>query len=169
MEIGKDKFAIVEYTVRLKDGSWVKGDDQSPVSLNFIAGYAQILPALEQRLLGMEQGQEAEFVIPAREAFGPYDEGLVRTRNLLDFPEGRELSAGKWVIATNPDTQAQYSYLVRDKTAESIVLDFNHPLAGKDLFYRVKIVFVRSALEEELEYLRPCEHGPEAGSAAGEA
>jgi FKBP-type peptidyl-prolyl cis-trans isomerase SlyD len=157
MDIAKDRVAILEYTVRLDDGSYVKGEN-GPVSLNFVAGYEQVLPALEARLLGLEQGAEAEFVIPAAEAFGEYDESQVQERTFEVFPEGRTLQAGRWAVATNEETQTQYGYFVRKRTDSSLVLDFNHPLAGKALHYRVKVVHVRDALKEELEYLRPCEH-----------
>lgn len=160
MEITKDMFVVMEYTVRLEDGSYVKGENE-PVSLNFIVGYEQVLPSLEERLLGLTEGADAEFVIPAGEAFGEHDESLVRTRTFNEFPAGRSLHAGKWVVANNELTEAQYSYFVADKTDDAVVLDFNHPLAGKDLHYSVKVVRVRPALREELEYLRPCEHGNE--------
>ena len=161
MEIGKDTFVILEYSVRLEDGTYVKGEE-GPVSLNFIVGYGQILQALEQRLLGLETGTQTEFIIPAREAFGDHNDTLVRTKTFEEFPEGRSLQAGKWIIATNDLTQAQYSYFVKEKLDDGIVLDYNHPLAGKDLYYRVKVAHVRAATREELEYLRPCEHGENA-------
>lgn len=156
MEIGKDKFVIIEYTVRLEDGFYVKGEN-GPVSLNFIVGYNQLLPALEARLLGIGEGTETDFVIPAREAFGEHDPAQMKTKFFTEFPKGRELSVGTWVSAVNPQTGAQYGYFVKDKTDEAVVLDFNHPLAGKALHYHVKVVKVRPALQEELEYLRPCE------------
>ena len=164
MEIAKDTSVVIEYTVRLEDGSYVKGED-GPVSLNFIVGYEQILPALEQRILGLEQGAEAELVIPAGEAFGEHDKSQVRTQSFDEFPAGRTLIAGKWVMATHELTQAQYAYFVKEKSDEAVVLDFNHPLAGKDLHYRVKVMKVRPTSKEELEYVRPCEHGdnPEGG------
>ena len=163
MEVGKDTLVILEYTVRLKDGSYVKGEN-GPVSLNFFPGYGQVLPALESRLLGLSEGEEADFVIPAREAFGEYDGSLLHTKTLADFPEGQSLMPGKWIVATNEHTQAQYSYYIKEKTDEAIVLDFNHPLAGKDLYYKVKVVHVRPALQEELQYLRPCEFQKELDS-----
>lgn len=157
MEIRKDASVIMEYTVRLKNGSYVKGEN-GPVSLHFITGYEQILPALEGALLGLREGDETEFVIPAAEAFGEWDPSQVRTRTFEDFPEGKGLQTGKWVLATNRETDAQYSYFVKEKTGDSVILDFNHPLAGSDLYYRVKVIRVRPAATEELEFLRPCEH-----------
>jgi len=166
MEITKDKFAILEYSVRLEDGTYVKGEGCN-ASLNFVAGYDQILPALEKQLIGMSAGTETEFVITADNAFGAYDEALVETRSFADFPEGRNLETGKWVIASNKQTGAQYSYYVRQKTSEAVALDFNHPLAGKDLYYHVKVIHVRPALAEELEFLRPCQHGVDSGTNQG--
>lgn len=158
MQIAKDCFAVIEYDVRLEDGSIVKGEN-GPVSMNFIAGYAQLLPALEKRLLGMSEGARADFIIRAPDAFGNYDENMVRTRTFAEFPAGRNLQPEKWAVATNEDTEVQFTYFVKGKTDTTVTLDYNHPLAGKDLYYRVKVVKVRPALQDELEYLRPCEHG----------
>jgi FKBP-type peptidyl-prolyl cis-trans isomerase SlyD len=156
MSIGKDSFVVLESIVQLEDGSFVKGEN-GPVSMNFIAGYNQILPALEQQLMGVEAGEALDFVIPAARAFGERDESLVRVRTFHDFPEGRRLEPGRWGVATNEETGAQYGYFVVTKTDDAVTLDFNHPLAGKHLHYRVKVCLVRPATREELEYLRPCE------------
>jgi FKBP-type peptidyl-prolyl cis-trans isomerase SlyD len=158
MQISKDCFVVIEYSLRLDDGSFVKGET-APASMNFIAGYGQVLPALEKRLTGLEQGTGAELKIPAEEAFGEHDKGLVRSLDLHAFPSGRHLEPGKWAVAKNEATGAQYSYLVVDKTDSTITLDYNHPLAGKDLYYSVRVALVRPALPEEMEFLRPCEHG----------
>lgn len=158
MKIAKDSFVVIEYDLRLDDGSYIKGET-GPVSMNFVAGYGQLLPGLEKGLLGLPEGAETQLVIPASEAFGEHDENLVRTRTFEEFPAGVQLEAGKWAVARNEGTRTQVGYFVKEKTGSSVTLDYNHPLAGKDLHYRVKVVRVRQALEEELEYLRPCEHG----------
>ncbi len=161
MDITKDCFVIIEYDVRLEDGSFVKGEN-GPVSMNFVAGYNQVLPGLESRLLGLSEGAEAEFVVPAAEAFGEHDRDQVKTMSPDQFPAGRNLRAGIWVSAKNGQTGAEYGYFVAEKTDSSITIDYNHPLAGKDLHYRLKVTRVRAASDDELEYLRPCEHDPEA-------
>jgi FKBP-type peptidyl-prolyl cis-trans isomerase SlyD len=158
MEIGKDSFVVIEYCLRLSDGAYVKGEN-GPVSMNFVIGYGQLLPALENALIGLEQGARKEVTIPAAEAFGERDESQVQTVNLSDFPAGRDLVAGKWAIAKNNETGSQYSYFVREKTDSTITIDYNHPLVGQDLHYDFTVVLVRPALADELEFLRPCEHG----------
>lgn len=154
-EVLKDRFVVLEYTVTLDDGSVVLGGSE-PAAMNFAVGYGQILPALEARLLGHKEGEILQFVIPAEEAFGPYDMRHVKRRSFEDFPQGRTLQPGKWVVASNDRTGAQYSYFVQSKDAEGVVLDFNHPLAGKDLHYHLKIVKVRDLTAQELTELRPC-------------
>lgn len=165
MEISKDSVVTIEYTVQLEDGSYIKGSLESPASMNFTVGYDQILPALEANLYGLREGEEVSFTIRASEAFGPYKKELLKRRDFEEFPEGRNLVPGKWVVATNPETKAQYAYRVVEKTDRDVLLDFNHPLAGKDLFYKVKIIKVRSATQEELSFLRPCEFGKSGGEA----
>ncbi len=158
MEIGKDTFVILEYTIRLEDGSYVKGDpDNGPTSLNFIAGYDEILPALEQHLLGLAEGAQLDLMLPPHEAFGEIQPHLIERRSFQDFPTGKDLVVGKWVVAVNDATKAQYSYFVKEKSEDAVVLDFNHPLAGKTLYYAIKVVKVRPASAEELAYLRPCQ------------
>jgi FKBP-type peptidyl-prolyl cis-trans isomerase SlyD len=167
MEISKDTTVVIEYTLKLEDGSVVKGKPE-PASINFITGYGQVMPALEQRLLGRAEGEKLQIVVPAEEAFGPRKESLVKRRTFDEFPEARDLEPGRWVIATNDRTHAKYSYFVKEKNEEAVVLDFNHPLAGKDLYYDIKITGVRPASGEELKEIRPCEYGPGAsGEAAG--
>jgi FKBP-type peptidyl-prolyl cis-trans isomerase SlyD len=157
MQIAQDMFVVIEYRLQAADGLWIKGQEQ-PESMNFIAGYDQVLPGLEARLRGLEEGAEVSFVVPCAEAFGPHDPHLLQTRGFEEFPEGRRLIPGKWVSASHEPTQARYVYRVLEKTQQAVVLDFNHPLAGQDLHYQVRVVRVRPALQDELEFLRPCAH-----------
>jgi FKBP-type peptidyl-prolyl cis-trans isomerase SlyD len=158
MRIAKDSFVVIEYSLRLEDGSFLKGEN-TPASMNFIAGYGQVLAALEKELIGLEQGAQKELIIPASDGFGERDESLVQTMALSGFPHGRNLEPGRWATAKNEATGAQYSYFVREKTDSTITIDYNHPLAGKDLYYTVDVILVRPAFAEELEFVRPCEHG----------
>ena len=167
MEIGKDTVVILEYTVRLADGAYVRGSEAGPASMNFVCGYGEVLPALEKRLLGMEEGAEASFVVPAAEAFGERDPNLVRRRDFKEYPVGRTLVPGKWAVGTDPRTGATVSHFVVARDEDGVTLDDNHPLAGRDLHYRVRVAAVRAALPEELAHIRPCEAGEQAEAGEG--
>jgi FKBP-type peptidyl-prolyl cis-trans isomerase SlyD len=158
-------FVSIVYTLRLESGEIVKGDPAKALEhMTFITGYNQALPGLERRLLGLGQGEIAEIVVPAEEAFGEPDPELVVEKPFGGFPQGRNLKPGHWVLAKNPDHKVSFGYYVREKRPESVVLDYNHPLAGKSLYYTVHITEVRPATRDELAIVKPCEYAPETGA-----
>jgi FKBP-type peptidyl-prolyl cis-trans isomerase SlyD len=127
--------------------------------MEFVTGYNQVFPALERKVVGLSEGEEVAFAVPPDEAFGQYDPGLVQERTFVEFPQGRDLEEGRWVRASNPDHLVSFGYKVLEKRADRVVLDYNHPLAGQTLYYQIKIDKVGEASKEDLEILRPCEHG----------
>jgi FKBP-type peptidyl-prolyl cis-trans isomerase SlyD len=150
----------LKYSVRLETGEAVKGDPASGLAhMEFVTGYNQVFPALERKVIGLSEGEEVAFAVSPEEAFGQYDAGLVQERTFVDFPQGRDLEEGRWVRASNPDHLVSFGYKVLEKRADRVVLDYNHPLAGHSLYYQVKIDKVSEASKEDLEILRPCEHG----------
>jgi FKBP-type peptidyl-prolyl cis-trans isomerase SlyD len=160
----ENSYVILKYTVKLGNGEIVKGDPEDGLAhMEFVTGYNQVIPGLERRVIGLSQGDEAEITVNPDEGFGPYDPSLVQEKTFEKFPEGKYLEEGRWALATNPQHRVTFGYLVLEKKPDSIVLDYNHPLAGKTLIYQVKVEKVREANREELEILRPCEFG-EAGS-----
>ena len=163
----ENSYVSIKYTVRLDSGEIVKGDPNEGFShMEFVTGYNQVLPALERRLIDRSQGDEVEILLTPEEAFGPHDLNLIQEKTFEEFPEGRNLEEGRWVRASNPQHLVTFGYLVLEKKADRVILDYNHPLAGKTLNYQVQVEEVREATREELEILRPCEFGqPESPSA----
>lgn len=169
MEVqSENSYVVVKYTVRLEDGEIVKGDPEKGLAhMEFVTGYNQVIPGLERRLIGMSRGDRGEIAVPPEEGFGSYNPKLIQEKIYAEFPEGRNLEEGRWVRATNPDHRVTFGYFVLEKKQDRVVLDYNHPLAGKTLFYEFTVEDVREASREELEILRPCEFG-EPGSPAME-
>ncbi len=156
----KGSFVRIRYRLRTDRGEYVRGDPrEADAILEFYTGYRQVLPSLEERLVGRSQGERLRFEIGPGEAFGPYREELIREKSFDEFPEGRSLEPGKWAVARDDRTRAAYGYYVREKRPNSIVLDYNHPLAGRTLMYDLVIEEVRPATQEEKVLLRPCEAG----------
>jgi FKBP-type peptidyl-prolyl cis-trans isomerase SlyD len=164
----ENSHVIIKYTVKLENGEIVKGDPEEGLAhMEFVTGYNQVIPGLERRLIGTSSGDKGEIHVPPEEGFGPYDPSLVQEKTFAEFPEGKNLEEGRWTRATNPEHRVTFGYLVLEKKPDSVILDYNHPLAGKTLIYQVSVEDVREANREELEILRPCEFGA-LGSAAAE-
>ncbi len=156
----ENSYVILKYTVKLENGEIIKGDpEQGLAHMEFVTGYNQVVPGLERRLVDLAEGDEAEITVIPDEGFGPYDPSLVQEKTYREFPEGKNLQEGRWARATNPQHRITFGYLVLEKKPDRVILDYNHPLAGKTLIYQVNVEMVREANREELEILRPCEFG----------
>jgi FKBP-type peptidyl-prolyl cis-trans isomerase SlyD len=157
MIIHRDCFVKLAYRLQIKSGEYVRGSAEQPEILTYVAGYKELLPALENKLLGLKPGDESEFVIPALQAFGLRDPWLVQEYNKKRFPAGADLRLGVAVVPYPCAIEVEYPYKVLEVKDEVVILDQNHPLAGEDLLYAVRILEVRAATPEELEPLQSCE------------
>ena len=156
----ENSYVILKYTVKLENGEIVKGDPEEGLAhMEFVTGYNQVIPGLERRVIGLSEGDQAEITVNPDEGFGQYDPDQIQEKTFAEFPEGKNLEEGRWALATNPQHRVTFGYLVVEKKPDRIVLDYNHPLAGKALIYKVNVEKVREANREELEILRPCEFG----------
>ena len=154
----KGTYVKIRYCLKTADGEYIKGDPREGFAiLEIFTGYNQLIPGLEKRLVGKSAGDKMQPRLPADEAFGPYRPEKVKQKGYDEFPEGRQLEEGRWAVARDEKTGTAYGYFVKKKEKDRIVLDYNHPLAGKELIYDLEIVEVRPATEEEQGLLRPCE------------
>ena len=157
MIIHRDCFVKLAYRLQLNSGEYIRGSVKQPEILTYVAGYKELLPALENKLLGLKPGEESEFVIPAVQAFGLRDPWLVQEYNKKRFPAGADLRPGGAVVPYPCAIEVDYPYKVVEVKDEVVILDQNHPLAGEDLHYAVQILEVRAATPEELGPLQSCE------------
>jgi len=154
----KGTYVKIRYRLKTAEGEYIKGDPREGFAiLEIFTGYNQLIPGLEKRLVGMKAGDKMQPRLPPDEAFGPYRPEDVKEKGYDEFPEGRRLEEGRWVVARDEKTGTAYGYLVKKKEEDRIVLDYNHPLAGKELIYDLEILEARPATEEERALLRPCE------------
>jgi len=137
----------IEYTVKNSKGEVVDSNaGQAP--LEFIAGQGQIIPGLEKEVEGMEVGEEKTVTVKAEEAYGERNEEWVETLPKEQF-EGIDLQKGMTLYGQTPDGQT-VAVTVKDFNDKEVVIDYNHPLAGEDLEFDVKVVGKRDATLEEL-------------------
>ncbi len=116
--------------------------------LEFIMGKGQVIPGLEKGLSGMNQDDTADLMIPAADAYGDYNEEAIQTLPIEQF-EGVELKEGLTLYGQSEDGQTT-QVTVKSFTETDVNIDFNHPMAGKDLMFSVTIKSSRAATADEI-------------------
>ncbi len=143
------------YTLRLKDGRVVESSEESE-PITFIQGAGEILPALEEALYGMAVGEEKEVWLAPEDAYGPRRADAYQVVPRSEFPEDFPLAPGVGLYVYTETGEAFPAYIA-EVGPDTVTLDFNHPLAGEELHFTVKIVALRPATPEELEHGHPHE------------
>ncbi len=131
-------------------------EDAGP--LQFLAGYGNIVPGLEREMAGMKIGESKDVVVAPADGYGEFDEEAFMEVPRNEFPSDLQLEEGIELNVTDEDGQNQYAR-VENITDESVRLDFNHPLAGAELHFNVKVVALRDPTKEELDHGHVHEEG----------
>ena len=147
MKITQNKVVNIDYTVKDKDGN-VIDSSKGGMPLEYIHGTGRIISGLEKALEGKDVGDEFSVEIEPKDAYGEYDDSLLIEVPRKNFDVSTEIKVGMSFHASSPGGPA----IVRvTKISDDIItVDANHELAGKTLFFDVKVVSVREATEEEL-------------------
>jgi FKBP-type peptidyl-prolyl cis-trans isomerase 2 len=155
--IAQDQYVCLEYRMRLDTGEQIRGSEEAPALLTFVAGLNEVMPGLERRLWGLREQDAVDFVVPASEAFGLYEPENVQEWSQKVFPPDLELKPGQKVLPQNLPFPPEYPLTIKEVKEGSVILDLNHPLAGHDLHYSVKVLEIRPATPEELAPLKQCQ------------
>lgn len=124
-------------------------DDGEP--LEYLHGAQNIVPGLEAALDGKVVGDKISVTLTPDEAYGAYDEEDYEEVDRADIPDADQLEVGM-VLEVEDEDGYSYMAFVKELTADTVVLDFNPPLAGKTLTYDVEVMSMRAATEEELAH-----------------
>lgn len=110
-----------------------------PEPMEITLGQDNIIPAFEQALLGMHKGEKKSIFVPAKEAFGPYQNELISKVEKTQLPENLQLEVGQMLQIQQPDGSSLL-VTVKDITSNDVTFDANHPLAGKDLTFDIEVI-----------------------------
>jgi FKBP-type peptidyl-prolyl cis-trans isomerase SlyD len=146
----------LEYTLQVDDEVVETTEEDGPIE--FLQGYGEIIPGLEQAIYGMKVGQEKEVMVDPAEGYGEYDPEAFEEVPLDIFPEDMDLELGMPVELYDEDSDETVDGYIAEIRTDTVVVDLNHPLAGETLDFRVKVVGVRRATDEELAHGHA--HGP---------
>ena len=139
----------MEYTLKV-DGE-VLDTSEGVGPLQFLAGYDNIVPGLEREMIGMKIGESKDVVVTPEDGYGEFDDEAFMDLPRSELPNDMEIEEGVELSVTDEDGKHQYAR-IESLTDESVRLDFNHPLAGAELHFSVKVIALREPTKEELDH-----------------
>jgi len=145
MAIEANQIVSIEYEVR--DGQNVVDTNVGGQPLTFMFGKGQIIPGLENGIVNMKIGEKGDVLVKAADAYGDYNEEAQQELPKEQFA-GIDLNVGMTLYGQGEDG-GTVQVTVKDVKEETVIIDFNHPLAGRDLMFTVTIQNVRDASAEE--------------------
>jgi FKBP-type peptidyl-prolyl cis-trans isomerase SlyD len=149
MQVSKNSVVTLSFELSDSTGKLLEKSDQ-PISY-LHGGYDGIFPAVEEALEGVAEGSTVAVTLDPDNAFGEYEDELVRVEPRDAFPmDGIEVGMQFQAGAEGSDEDLVFT--VTEITAESVVIDGNHPLAGQTLLFKGTVEGVRPATAEELAH-----------------
>ncbi|WP_041963418.1 FKBP-type peptidyl-prolyl cis-trans isomerase [Sulfurospirillum cavolei] len=151
MNIQKNRVVTLSY--QLFDASDRQPLDTGDEPLVYLhGGYGDLFEKVEHALENKEIGDEVTLVLSAKESFGEYDENLVVTQPRSDFDEHVHVGEQfEEIVEDEVGDDESVLYLVSEVTKEHVILDGNHPFAGKEILFHAIVADVREASKEEIK------------------
>jgi FKBP-type peptidyl-prolyl cis-trans isomerase SlyD len=146
--VADDVVVTMAYNLTV-DGDHIDSTEEGE-ALVFIQGYGSIIPGLENSLYGMMVGSNRPVRVPAEDAYGEYDLKNITSIPISEFPEELDLTPGLELEMEDKDGDTVFAKIVSIGRSR-VKMDFNHPLAGKDLDFDVTILDLRQPTPQELD------------------
>lgn len=150
MLIADQHVVAIDYTLS-NDAGEVIDSSAGAEPLVYLHGAGNIIAGLENALVGKAVGDELEVSIEPEDAYGEYSAELITNLGREMFEGVDELEVGMQFHASAPDGGMQI-VTIRDIDGDQVTVDGNHPLAGQQLNFKVKVVSVRAASAEEIAH-----------------
>jgi FKBP-type peptidyl-prolyl cis-trans isomerase 2 len=139
--VKKGDVVSLHYTGTLEDGSVFDTSKKRNEPLKFTAGSGQVIPGFDHAVVGMKKGEGKKFTLQPADAYGERKPDMTQTVPRKHLPKDQEPKPGMMLVMGTPSGQ-QVPAVITEVTADNVVLDMNHPLAGKALTFDIEIVEV---------------------------
>ena len=152
-KVEKGNFVQVHYTGTFEDGTvFDSSDGKDP--LEVLAGQGMLIKGFDDALVGMADGEAKEIDIKAEDAYGERNDQLIQTVPRKDLGDDITPEIGMTLGIKAPTGQV-FPATITKVTDEEIELDANHPLAGKNLHFKLSVVASRTPTDEDMEKFMP--------------
>jgi FKBP-type peptidyl-prolyl cis-trans isomerase SlyD len=147
--VQNNKVVSMEYTLQVENEEIDSSKGQDP--LQFLVGHGNIISGLEREMIGMKVGDSKDVVIAPADGYGEFDENAFMNVPRDAFPNDMPVEEGAELTVRDDEGQARYAR-IDAVDGDTVTLNFNHPLAGDELHFNVKIVGLREPTDEELQH-----------------
>jgi len=139
MSVKKGDKVKVEYTGTLEDGTIFDSSEKHGQPLEFEVGSGQVIKGFDDAVIGMEKDEEKEIKLSSDQAYGDIKPDLVKEFPKDQLPKEQEVKVGMMLLMGLPNGTQMPVKIVEVKD-DVVMIDLNHPLAGKTLIFRIKVV-----------------------------
>ena len=150
-EVADNVVVSVDYVLRLDDKSEIDRSAEG-TPLEYLHGYKNIIPGLEKELNGMTVGDEKDVVVQPNLGYGDRDPDSVVEYQRDSFPSSLNFEVGEPVMMRDNQSGESHRAYITELRTDTVLLDFNHPLAGETLHFNIKIAGLREPTSEELTH-----------------
>lgn len=149
--IGPNKRVTLHFSVVLLDGT-VMDSTKAKGPATFVVGDGSLLEGFEKSIFGLKVGDRRSVVLDAEQAFGPYNDDNLQRMHRSKFSEDMALEPGV-MISFADKSKAELPGVIKSVEEEHVVIDFNHPLAGRDMTFEVEIINVVDADSQAVQLM----------------
>ena len=142
-KINKSSEVMMHFAICLADGSAVDSSKVDNKPAKFVMGDGSLTANFENCLLGLQEGQSETFTLAPEDAFGLPNPDNIHHLELNKFSADVPAEVGTIITFTQPDG-SELPGIIREVIADSVTVDFNHPLAGQTLTFDVDVLEVLS-------------------------
>ena len=147
--VQNNKVVSMEYTLHVDNEEIDSSKGQDP--LQFLVGHGNIISGLEREMIGMRVGEDKHVVVAPKDGYGEFDNKAFMEMKRSDFPKEIPVEVGVELNMSDKSGQQRYAR-IHSVDNDLVRLDMNHPLAGRELHFNVKVVDLREPTQEEAEH-----------------
>lgn len=143
IQVKENNTVKVNYTGKLSDGQ-IFDTSEGREPIEFTLGQGRLIPGFEKGLIDMELNEKKTITIPKEEAYGEVNKDLIQEVKKSELPQEMAPEVGMGLVSKSPDGQ-EMNLLVIEVKEETIVIDGNHPLAGKELIFDLEVLEIKDS------------------------
>ncbi|MCH3884958.1 FKBP-type peptidyl-prolyl cis-trans isomerase [Tenacibaculum aquimarinum] len=146
-QVKENSTVVVHYTGKLTDGQ-IFDTSEGKEPAEFVLGQGRLIPGFENGLIDMKLNEKKTITILKADAYGDVVKEMIQEIKKTDLPQDMEPQVGMGLVSKAPDGQ-EINLMIAEVKEDTIVIDGNHPLAGRDLIFDLEVIEIKETVIAE--------------------